>query len=83
MKVAIAFYTREGCGLCREAMAELEALGWTIPMTIREVDITSDPDLEKAYFDRIPVMEFASHQFEAPIDWQQLETALRKAALNG
>jgi hypothetical protein len=83
MKLAIAFYTREGCGLCREAKAELEALGWTIPLTIREVDITSDPELEKAYFDRIPVIEFASYHFEAPIDGQQLEISLRKAALKG
>jgi hypothetical protein len=83
MKLVITLYTREGCGLCREARSELDALGWTIPITINEVDIGSHPTLERAYFDRIPVLEFDAFHFEAPIDLQQLETALRNAASKG
>jgi hypothetical protein len=83
MKLSVTLYTRNGCGLCRDAKSELTALGWTLPLRVSEIDIASDPDLEKQYFDRIPVIEFAMFHFEAPIDLQELETALRKEASKG
>jgi hypothetical protein len=82
MKLAIDLYMHAGCGLCREAKAELEALGWSIPITINEIDIRSDPHLERDYFDRIPVIEFGNFHFEAPIDPHELAAAVRNAAGN-
>ena len=45
-------YTREGCGLCREARSLLERYGFTTQM----VDIESDPELTEKYDTVIPVV---------------------------
>ena len=52
----LTLLTREGCGLCgpaREAMARVAAtagVGWT------EVDVDTDPALDREYGDRLPVI---------------------------
>lgn len=45
-------YTREGCGLCKEAQSMLERYGFTTEM----VDIDSDPELTQKYDTVIPVV---------------------------
>jgi hypothetical protein len=66
----LILYARPGCGLCDEARAIIGALladrgatGRTTP-TLREVDITTDPALERAWFDRIPVVELGDRRLE-------------------
>jgi len=66
----LVLYARPGCGLCDEAREMLAALlddraarGLTAPQ-LREVDITADPDLERALFDRIPVVELGERRLE-------------------
>ncbi len=49
-------YSRPGCHLCDEALAALEALRARASFTIREVDITEDDSLHRAYLERIPVI---------------------------
>lgn len=66
----LVLYARPGCGLCDEARAVIGALladrdanGQATP-TLREVDITTDPALERRWFDRIPVVELGERRVE-------------------
>lgn len=52
----VVVYTREGCGLCREAMAVIGKVRSKVPFDLEEVDIGGDDDLERAYGIRIPVV---------------------------
>jgi hypothetical protein len=63
-------YTRPGCGLCRDALETVARLfdarraeGLAVP-TVVERDISTDADWERAFFDRIPVIEMADHRLE-------------------
>ena len=51
----VVVYTRAGCGLCREAeqLVAREARGHLV----RHVDVDADPDLQRAYNVRVPVVE--------------------------
>lgn len=48
-------YTRDGCGLCREAeqLVAREARGHDVEL----VDVDSDDELQRAYNIRVPVVE--------------------------
>lgn len=66
----LILYGRAGCGLCDEARSLLRALlderranGLSSP-TLREVDIESDPALERALFASIPVVELGGRRLE-------------------
>lgn len=56
MASRVLVYTREGCGLCREALAVIARVRRRIPFDLEEVDIGGDDDLERAYGIRIPVV---------------------------
>lgn len=51
----VVVYTRDGCGLCREAerIVAREARGHDVEL----VDVDADPDLQRAYNVRVPVVE--------------------------
>jgi hypothetical protein len=49
-------YSRPGCGLCEEFMAELGALLGEFAVHVQVVDIDSDAALHRKFFDRIPVL---------------------------
>ena len=53
---SVLFYTRAGCHLCQEAREMLHRLGHRYPMTVSEVDITSDASLFRRYQDTVPVV---------------------------
>ena len=66
----LLLYARAGCGLCDEARATLELLltertaaGGASPRLI-ERDIGTDEALERALFDRIPVVELGDRRLE-------------------
>jgi glutaredoxin len=74
----ISLYTRPGCGLCDEARATLQGIledrasrGDAIA-TVREIDITTDTELENRYFDVIPAVE---------VDGRRLDLAISPAKL--
>lgn len=50
----VTVYTRAGCGLCREAerLVAQEAAGHDVA----HVDVDADPDLQRAYNVRVPVV---------------------------
>jgi hypothetical protein len=66
----LVLYTRPGCQLCDETRALVQSLledraargGRTA--AIRERDITTNPDWERAFFDRIPVVEIGARRLE-------------------
>jgi hypothetical protein len=66
----LVLYARPDCGLCEEARAVIDALladrraGGLRAPSLREVDITTDPALERAWFDRIPVVELGERRLE-------------------
>lgn len=53
----VTLYSRPGCHLCEDALAGLQRLRVEIAFDIRELDISGDEALLRAYFDRIPVVE--------------------------
>ncbi len=54
----VLLYTRAGCHLCDQVKATLTRLGERggLPFTWREVDIDSDPDLQRRFNDEVPVV---------------------------
>ena len=75
--VALMLYTRPGCHLCDQMKAVIERVARRRPLALHEVDITTDPGLERRYAHEIPVLlieglEVARHR----IDEQQLLSVL-------
>jgi len=66
----LILYGRADCGLCDEARELLRALlderrANALPTpTLREIDIASDPALERALFASIPVVELGDFRLE-------------------
>ena len=52
----ITVYSKPDCHLCVEAMAVLERLREEFGFEVEELDITTDDQLHRAYFERIPVV---------------------------
>jgi glutaredoxin-like protein DUF836 len=69
----LILYARPGCHLCDDARAVLQGLledraARSQPLaTVRDVDITGDPDLERRFFDTIPVIELRGDRLELAI----------------
>ena len=81
----IRLYSRPGCHLCDEAREALQGmledratLGQSIA-TVHEIDITTDPDLERRYFDVIPVVELGGQALELAISHSKLRRFLAEA----
>ena len=66
----IVLYTREGCHLCDETRTTLQSLledraaRGQRTATVRERDIATDPELERAWFTTIPVLEVGGRHLE-------------------
>ena len=78
--LTVTLYTRKDCSLCEEAKAELAALEKEYPHRLVEVDIDSDPALQKNFGTRIPVLEIGPYTLSAPITRQQLQMTLGAAS---
>ena len=81
----LLLYTRPGCELCDEARQLLGAIvverlsvGRPTP-SIVEVDIATDPALERTYLDRIPVVELAGRRIETIISAAKVRRLLSDA----
>jgi hypothetical protein len=78
----LVLYTRDGCSLCAEARATLEALlderrraGLPSP-TLVERDIATNPEWERAFFATIPVVELGDRRIELAISPAKLRRLL-------
>ena len=66
----LVLFSRPGCHLCDEARAVVQGLledraAQSQPRArLREVDITTDPALERAHFETIPVLELRGARLE-------------------
>jgi Glutaredoxin-like domain (DUF836) len=76
----LILYSRPGCGLCRETRSLLDALlrqrateGRPVPRLL-ERDIEADPELHRAFFLVIPVVELGDRRLELATS----ATALRR-----
>jgi glutaredoxin len=54
--VVLTLYSKPDCHLCVDARATLTRVAADIPFVLRELDITTDDNLHRTYFDRIPVV---------------------------
>ncbi|MEH3054132.1 MAG: glutaredoxin family protein [Patulibacter minatonensis] len=52
----VTVYSRPGCHLCEEALAELAPILAETGAELREVDIEGDDALHRAHLERIPVI---------------------------
>ncbi len=52
-------YSRSGCGLCEEMLAELQAMPAVQPLHIEVLDVDADPAARVRYGHKIPVLLFA------------------------
>jgi Glutaredoxin-like domain (DUF836) len=66
----LILYGRPGCGLCDEARELIQALldersARDLPTpTLREIDIESDPALERAFLSSVPVVALGDRRLE-------------------
>lgn len=78
--LSVTLYMRKDCHLCEQARADLEALQEKYPHRLAEVDIDSDPALQRAYLLEIPVIEVGPYLLKAPFDRQKLAMTLGAAS---
>jgi glutaredoxin len=52
----VTIYLAHGCHLCESAQRVLAAVRAEVPFELVEVAIDGDPELERAYRERIPVI---------------------------
>lgn len=75
----VTLYGRQDCHLCEQAKADLVSLQEQYPHRLVEVDIDSDPALQKAYLTDIPVVEVGPYRLRAPFDKQKLTMTIGAA----
>jgi hypothetical protein len=79
----LILYGRPDCGLCDEtrklivAMLEERGRAGRPNPPLRDVDIESDPALERAYFATIPVVELGDRRLELATSAAKLRRLLR------
>ena len=78
--LTVTLYMRQECHLCEQAKADLESLQEQYPHRLVEVDIDSDPALQRAYLVEIPVIEVGPYRLKAPFDRQKLSMTLGAAS---
>jgi glutaredoxin len=54
--IALTLYTRPGCHLCDAMKAAIARVSRDVPLTLNEVDISTDHELEARYGVEIPVL---------------------------
>lgn len=78
--IPITFYTKPGCHLCEDVADHLEELAAHWLLHVTTVDITSDLDLHRQYWDKIPVVVLGTTTLAAPIHYDALASAVADAA---
>ena len=71
-------YGKPGCCLCDEAREAVVAVQAAHPFELEEVDVSIDPDLHRAYGERIPVLALNGEElFELHVDADELARRLQ------
>ena len=71
----VTVYSRPGCHLCDEAIATLRRLQRELGFGLAERDIDADEALQRAYFERVPVIALDGEELS---DFFVDEAALRE-----
>ena len=80
----IIVYSKPGCHLCELAVGRLRELSQDGGFSVREVDITGDDRLHRAYFERIPVIELDGEELcEYVLDEALVRERLESGAVDG
>jgi glutaredoxin len=76
MSGRVTLYAKPGCHLCDDAREVIARVCAEVGTSYQEVDITTDPDLQRRYGEQIPVtlVDGAQHDF-----WRVDERRLREA----
>jgi glutaredoxin len=76
MSGRVTLYAKPGCHLCDDAREVIARVCADVGTSYQEVDITTDPDLQRRYGEQIPVtlVDGAQHDF-----WRVDERRLREA----
>lgn len=77
--LTVTLFSRPNCHLCEQAKTDLQSLQAEIPHTLLEIDIDSDPAIQKKYFDKIPVVEVGVYSLKAPFTRSELLMTLGAA----
>jgi glutaredoxin len=76
----VTLYTRNNCGLCDEALAELSLLAPQLRFQIREIDIDQDGALLEQYDAIVPVIAVDGRVIaQAPMRPAELRAGLERA----
>ncbi len=54
--IRVEIYSRPGCQLCNEMKAVVERVARMVPLTLEEIDVSADAELEKRYGLEVPVL---------------------------
>jgi glutaredoxin len=71
----VVVYSRPDCHLCADAMAALRGLQAELGFDLKERDIDGEEALQRAYFERIPVVTLDGEEL---FDYFVDETVLRE-----
>lgn len=74
----VVLLRRQGCHLCDEAAAALEALAGPVGTTWTETDVDGDPELRAEWGDMVPVLMVG----DRVIGWGQLSEPTLRSALD-
>lgn len=77
--LTVTLYMRQDCHLCEQAKTDLESIQAKYPHRLVEIDIDTDPALQKKYLIEIPVVEVGPYALKAPFDRQKLMMTLGAA----
>jgi hypothetical protein len=81
----LTLYTRDGCHLCTEARAIVQGLledraARALPVaSLIERDIATNPDWERALFDRLPVLELRGRRLDVAVSPAKIRAFLADA----
>jgi len=78
--ITVTLYARKNDAACDAVRADLAALEAQLPHRLVEVDIDSDPALQKKYEAQIPVLAVGPYMLAAPITRAQIQVTLRAAS---
>ena len=78
-KTSVTFYTKAGCHLCEDAKREIERAGCSDLYDFEEIDILTDPDLQRRYGTEIPVVLInGTHAFKYRLTAGDFRRAIQK-----
>lgn len=77
--LTVTLYTRKNESKSDQARADLKSLAKKYPHRLVEVDIDSDPAIQKKYEGQVPVIEVGPYQLPSPFDKQKLMMTLGAA----